>query len=364
MADGIEAGADILTGGLLGRAADGHTNAAHGHGGSTCLNCGTTLIGPHCHACGQSGHVHRTAGAILHDIGHAVFHFEGKAWRTLPMLLRRPGELTRRYIDGERARFVSPLALFLCTVFLLFAIVANLPGWNFVGGDLLKSGVPGGMVEARAKLGEERVKAEAEVVRLTARLARERADEEPDAERIESDSKKLAVAREAVTDIGRAEAMLPAPSARSAPPTGSGWLENKVRYAKENPKLLLYKLKTSAYKFSWALIPLSLPFLWMLFPFSRRFGLYDHAVFATYSLTFMSLLTIALAVLATLGVPSAILITAAVTLPVFHIYRQMKGAYQLGRVSALVRTTLLLTAIVTMIVPLFAILLLYLGVAD
>jgi len=364
MADGIEAGADILTGGLLGRAVDSHADASHGRGGSKCLNCGTTLVGSHCHACGQAGHVHRTAGAILHDIGHAVFHFEGKAWRTLPMLLRRPGELTRRYVDGERARFVSPLALFLCTVFLLFAIVANLPGWNFGGSDFLKSGVPGGMAEARAKLGEERIKAEAEIARLTTRLARERGESEPDAERIESDTRKLTVAREAVADIARAEAMLPGPSARSAPPTGSSWLEDKVRYAKENPKLLLYKLKTSAYKFSWALIPLSLPFLWLLFPFSRRFGLYDHAVYATYSLTFMSLLTIVLAVLATLGVPVAILFIAALTLPVFHIYRQMKGAYQLGRASALVRTTLLLTAIVTMIVPLFAILLLYLGVAD
>ena len=53
---------------------------------------------------------------------HGVLHFEGKIWRTLPLLAWKPGELTRRYIDGERARFVSPIALFLFSVFLMFAV--------------------------------------------------------------------------------------------------------------------------------------------------------------------------------------------------------------------------------------------------
>lgn len=367
---GIDAGADAITGALVGHAVEQHAGAArgHGHGDGTCLNCGTPLIGSHCHACGQAGHVHRTAGAILHDIGHAVFHFEGKAWRTLPMLVTRPGELTRRYVDGERARFVSPLALFLFTVFLMFAIVANLPGWTFGDADFLKSGITGGVAEARAKLTEERVKADAEVSRLSERLAKERRDAEPDADRIASDEKKLAVARKARADLGEAEKLLPVPAAfdvSGAPPsTGDNWLDAKFRHAKENPKLLLYKLKTSAYKYSWALIPLSIPFLWLLFPFSRRFGLYDHAVFATYSLTFMSLLTIVLAVLGALGVWMAVLIAAALLIPPFHIYRQLKGTYQLGRWSALIRTTILVSLINTAIVPLFAVGLLYLGVAD
>lgn len=58
----------------------------------------------------------------MHDLLHGALHFEGKLWRTLPMLGFRPGELTRRYIEGERARFVSPMALFLFSVFLMFAV--------------------------------------------------------------------------------------------------------------------------------------------------------------------------------------------------------------------------------------------------
>ena len=69
-------------------------------------------------------------------------------------------------------------------------------------------------------------------------------------------------------------------------PAGSA---TPVSKAARNPELLLYKLKNNAYKFSWALIPLSVPFVWLLFPFSRRFRLYDHMVFVTYSLAFMTL---------------------------------------------------------------------------
>ena len=43
------------------------------------------------------------------------------------MLAWCPGIMTRRYIAGERARFISPVALYLFTVFLMFATL------NFTG---------------------------------------------------------------------------------------------------------------------------------------------------------------------------------------------------------------------------------------
>jgi hypothetical protein len=86
-------------------------------------------------------------------------------------------------------------------------------------------------------------------------------------------------------------------------------------------------------------------------------------VFTTYSLTFMSLLTIVLALLSTAGVTMWVLITAAAVLPPIHIYRQMKGTYGLGRTGAMVRTTILAFLIVSAIVPAFALVLLYLGLA-
>src|SRR5437764_4103950 len=120
----FEAVADAVTGGVLGRAVEPEAGEGDGHTHeSNCLNCGTPLAGPFCNQCGQHAHVHRTLGAFVHDFAHGVLHFEGKIWRTLPMLAWRPGELTRRYIDGQRASFVSPVALFLFCVFLMFAVM-------------------------------------------------------------------------------------------------------------------------------------------------------------------------------------------------------------------------------------------------
>jgi hypothetical protein len=142
---------------------------------------------------------------------------------------------------------------------------------------------------------------------------------------------------------------------------GSGWLSLAYKKAKENPSLLLYKLQTSAYKFSWALIPLSVPFLWLLFPFSRRFRLYDHTVFVTYSLSFMTLLVVAMSVLLAAGVPGAALVMAFLLIPPFHMYRQLRGAYSLSRFSALWRAFLLIN-FASIAATLFMLLLLALGV--
>jgi hypothetical protein len=120
----LEAVGDATTGAVIASAvepaaggrADGHTHE------QSCLNCGAALSGPFCHSCGQKAHVHRTLTAFWHDLAHGVLHLDGKIWRTLPLLAWHPGDLTRRYARGERAKFVSPMALFLFSVFLMFAV--------------------------------------------------------------------------------------------------------------------------------------------------------------------------------------------------------------------------------------------------
>lgn len=115
------------------------------------------------------------------------------------------------------------------------------------------------------------------------------------------------------------------------------WLSGFVDRASRNPELLFYKLKTNAYKFSWALIPISVPFVWLLFPFSRRFRIYDRTVFVTYSLCFMTLLLI---VGSTLGLIWPTLASLLFFVPPFHMYRHLKDTYGLGRWGVLWRTTL------------------------
>jgi hypothetical protein len=141
-------------------------------------------------------------------------------------------------------------------------------------------------------------------------------------------------------------------------------LDQGLKKANENPALLFYKLQTNAYKFSWALIPLSLPFLWLLFLHRRRYRqykAYDHLVFVTYSIAFMSLGLIALILLHSIGIPGAWIGLMVFLVPPVHIFRQLQGAYRLGWFSALWRTVaLLFFACVAM--TLFLLLLLALGV--
>ena len=83
----------------------------------------------------------------------ACYNFEGKIWRTLPMLAWRPGEMTRRYIAGERARFISPVALYLFTVFAMFAVL-NFTGALDPDAESFKAEIAGGDRRRPACAGE------------------------------------------------------------------------------------------------------------------------------------------------------------------------------------------------------------------
>src|SRR5690606_8485348 len=53
--------------------------------------------------------------------------------------------------------------------------------------------------------------------------------------------------------------------ARNKVDTGIPFIDHGLEKAFANPALVLYKLQANAYKFAWALIPLSLPFMWLLY---------------------------------------------------------------------------------------------------
>jgi hypothetical protein len=138
-----------------------------------------------------------------------------------------------------------------------------------------------------------------------------------------------------------------------------GWpaIQEAIQHAAKNPQLLIYKLQSNAYKFSWALIPLSTPFLWLLFFWRRQFYVFDHAVFVTYSIAFMMMLITA-CVLAIQFPATEVIGGLALTLyPPVHIYRQLKQSYGLTRFGAVWRTMLLLTFAVTALSLFFALIL-------
>ena len=350
----FDAVADVVTGGMLGRAVEPATGQRPGHTQEThCLNCGTALVGQYCYACGQHAHVHRTLRAFAQDFLTGALNFEGKIFKTLPLLAWRPGDLTRRYINGQRARFVSPLALFLFCVFLLFAtfqVAGGSAGLNKVSvGDNVYHSTDEAIAGVQDKL-----------ARLNARRAK--AVSAPDKQEID---KEIAEQNEALATLskfkseGVTNAILA--SKKSEIKSDIPLLNDAFQRAKANPQLTMYKLQDAASKFAWLLIPISVPFLWLLFPFSRRFRLYDHSVFVTYSLSFMMLLAATLTGLSKLGIPGVG--AAAVLVPPFHMYRQLKGAYGLSRFGALWRWVLLLT-FAAIAFSLFAVAVVLLGISD
>jgi hypothetical protein len=320
----FEAIGDAVTGGLLARAIEpgaGETvRSGHTHE-RNCLNCGTPLMGPFCAACGQKAHIHRSVRAFLQDFVQGLLNFEGKIWRTLPMLAWRPGEMTRRYIAGERARFISPAALYLFTVFAMFAVL------NFTGalgsGKSFRDGLKTDIAENQTKL---------------AKLETERATAAAAGKDLANLDRRIAKRQEDITDSQKA---LTGQSSSGELDETPGWIRPFIKNARNNPDMVSMKVQDAASKYSWLLIPFSVPFMWLLFPFRRRYNTYDHAVFVTYSLSFMMMLAITGGLLVAIGLPG--LASLLFFVPPFHMYRHLKQSYELGRFSAVMRTMALLT---------------------
>jgi hypothetical protein len=102
------------------------------HAAAFCPNCGAQLSGNFCQGCGQAAHLHvPSAREFLHEfIAHYVA-LEGKLWKSMALLIFRPGRLTRDYIEGKRVRYIEPLRLYLTFSIIFFAIF-KLGGVDFI----------------------------------------------------------------------------------------------------------------------------------------------------------------------------------------------------------------------------------------
>lgn len=96
---------------------------SHHRAASFCPNCDTALGANFCPQCGQPAHLHvPSAREFLHEfIAHYVA-LEGKLWKSLGLLMFKPGRLTRAYIEGRRVPYVEPLRLYLSFSIILFAV--------------------------------------------------------------------------------------------------------------------------------------------------------------------------------------------------------------------------------------------------
>ncbi len=121
---------------------------------SACANCGQAFGAPppnFCPACGQESRISApSVGEFLQQFGGAYFSTEGALWRTLKLLLLKPGELTVQYLQGRRKHYVLPLRLYL-SISLAVLLLVRLFHAGF--GSLDEPGVREGILQGRNNLG-------------------------------------------------------------------------------------------------------------------------------------------------------------------------------------------------------------------
>jgi len=358
MSEGMEIPGEVLGAAVIAHASsrgEARAEQAGAHGEAhACANCGAPLGGHFCALCGQRAHVHRSLLHLVEELLHGIFHFETKAWRTLPMLMFRPGRLTREYIDGKRARYVGPLPLFLFMMFAMF-LTFSLTSRHGEEVSVTEDGITQTTNTRTAK-----EKLEAKLAALPASGARSERQQEK-AEGLETAIQTLEMVPSASNEDeasdgqavgqGRAkkrhEPISQEKLHKQLLDAGMTWLatpsfEHKIIHADANRELAFYKIKSGAAKFAILLVPLTLPFLGLLFLFKRGVNMFDHAVFAFYSLSAMAVLMSLLAVVGLFHVGAVVALLATVVPPV-HMFMQLKGTYALGRFGAFWRTLALLT---------------------
>ena len=94
---------------------------------TTCLNCGATLPGAFCPACGQKAQAARqSVGVLVREQFAEFWGVDGRFWRSVGALLFRPGHLTREYVAGRRMRYLRPLRLYLTATLAFFFLLSVL----------------------------------------------------------------------------------------------------------------------------------------------------------------------------------------------------------------------------------------------
>jgi len=346
----IEATGGLVTGGLIAGSIEKPTGHAGEHRAATCSDCGEPVEGNFCANCGQPTHVHRSLLHLGEELLHGVMHFDARIWRTLPLLLLNPGKLTREWIAGARTRYVSPLALFLFTIFLMFFAL------SFGGVEPIQTAslderiatariavddAQTALVEAEADVPSQGNPPGADGVMIGARAAVEGA---------QSSLREMEAAKAAGP---RADGLAPGSWQAGVADAvhdgnvrigfGDKKTKEKILHKLANPDFALYKIQQTAYKFAFLLIPLSIPLVWLLLGWKRGFTWYDHGVFVLYSMTFMAILTMAMGLLARWSgwFPDTLALLLFLSMPV-HMFAQLKGTYGLAIWSALWRTVVLL----------------------
>jgi hypothetical protein len=297
----IEAAA---TGGLGGFFRFKASKSDHFEPGASCANCATPLLGPWCYHCGQSGEeFHRSIFKLLGEVFEGLLHFDGRVWRTLPDLFRRPGHLTRSFLNGHRAPQIPPLRLFLVVLLLIF----------------LAGSLGGRAVHINTTIKDDKGKVLAEKIRSINSMS----DLTPE----ERAKAKAALEKLDIhVSLGKDS------------PAAAVWLKTRVGQALEDPERFKLVLEQWSERFAFLTLPLAATLLSLLFIFQRQFYIFDHTIFSLHSLSAVGLiLAVAIGFSGLTHGVSQHLVWAAPA----HLFFHMRGVYKTSILGTLLRMWLL-----------------------
>lgn len=275
--------------------------------GQPCQNCGELVEERFCTNCGQlAASFHRPIVSLIGETISDTFTVDGRLARTLPVLLFRPGRLTKNYTSGQRARYVPPFRLFLIASLAFYlALFALVPAGTFLNVDddvraEIAQGIRDGQVAEMADV--------AEIAEDLPDTARER--------------------------LQRANVRVDAPEAVRSD------IETRVLAVLENQEQFAVQIENWLPRLSIFIVPMTILALCVLHIWRRQIFVYDHAI---HALHLHSWIYVTGAVMMTLGpyLPE-ILIWAYVIGFLVYVWRSLAVVGSTGVIMSGLRFFLLL----------------------
>ncbi|MEH6810243.1 MAG: DUF3667 domain-containing protein [Hyphomonas oceanitis] len=309
--------------------------------GKPCENCGAVVPDRFCSACGQlASSFHRPLWQLVSESIADMFALDGRLLRSLPLLMFRPGRMTRNYLDGKRARYVPPFRMFLLASVIFFLTIFTMndtqrwfEGWTF--DPYSKSGMDFSPSAIDAALDAPPAGAPA-------------GPETPPADDVVADSVRFADIMQPDGTIDRAKLhemvkQQASPGTTDAELRTSFLAADKAATVYENQDRFGVRLRQWAPRFSLLFLPVFALLLTLMYAWWRKFYVFDHLVASLHFQTFLYILGTLVLLFTAIFPHLAYAAPGAALLAVFvYIYRMLRVIYGSGLVASLLGATILL----------------------
>jgi hypothetical protein len=304
-------------------------------GPSTCANCGSTLDGRYCSSCGQLADLfHRPIWSLIADGLDGLFSLEGRFFKTVPPLMLRPGEVSRNYLAGARARYMAPFRLFLFASLTMFVVLFA------VTGD------PRDFTTPAPLSSETRQSSDAQVDGPLDASPGEH--ERPFNERFKC-ALRAALLSEAPASAscialqasGAEEVEVQAGDAVvDLPQNVRATIVSRLEAAIDRPDAWVTTMQEWAPRVAFFLFPIYALLLALTHVWRRQFFVYDHVVASLHFHAFLFILVLVLLGLSPL-VPTPILVAAGFAWSNYALYKTLRLVYEDSRLGSIARVVLL-----------------------